>query len=467
MASHIPKTESNRLHDQQANHVVINKMGILPIPKLLFTVSTPIIISMLMQALYNIFDSAFVARIGQDALAAVSLAFPIQMLMISVAVGTGVGINALLSRSLGETNHNTVNLTASNGIILAIISYLVFLIIGLSFSHTYYSLQVNDPEIIAYGEQYMFICCTFSFGIFLQVTFERFLQATGKTIFTMITQGTGAIVNIILDAILIFGLFGFPRLEVAGAAIATVIGQTTGMLMSFAFNIFKNKEINLSIKKLKFDFTNVMTIYSVGFPAIIMQSIISIMTLGLNRILISFSITAVSVFGVYYKLQNFIFMPIYGLTTGMIPIVAYNYGAKQKKRILDTVKLSTCISVIIMFIGLIIFQLFPLKLLSLFNASDEMLEMGIPALRIISISFIFAGISLTLSATFQALGNGIYSLFISMVRQLLVILPVSYFFARFLGLKMIWFAFPISEFVALLLGIILLKRISTCCISKL
>ncbi|RDU23302.1 MATE family efflux transporter [Anaerosacchariphilus polymeriproducens] len=436
-----------------------NKMGIFPIPKLLLSVSMPIVLSMLIQALYNIFDSAFVARIGPKALAAVSLTFPIQMLMISVSVGTGIGINALLSRSLGAGNTKAVNLAAGNGIFLNMINYLLFLIIGITCSTIYFKMQVNDPAIISYGKQYMLICTTFSFSIFLQVTFERLLQATGKTIYSMISQGTGAIVNIILDPILIFGLFGFPRLEVTGAAIATLIGQTFGMLMSFLFNITKNKEINLSYKIFKIDISTIFTIYSVGFPAIIMQSLTSLMTLGLNYILLMFSTTAVSVFGIYYKLQNFIFMPIYGLTTGMIPIIAYNYGAQNKKRILDTLKLSTYISVGIMSFGLIFFQLIPSKLLSIFNASSKMLNIGIPALRIISLSFIFAGICLTISASFQALGNGLYSLLVSIVRQILFLLPASFLFASFLGLESLWFAFPISEIAALIFAMYLFKRI--------
>lgn len=436
-----------------------NKMGIMPIPKLLISMSLPMVLSMLVQALYNIVDSVFVAQISEDALTAVSLAFPIQNLMIAVAAGTGVGINALLSKSLGEGNHNRANAIAENGIFLAILSYFVFAILGLFGSRLFFTTQTTNPQIIEYGTQYMSIITIASFGLFAQITFERLLQSTGKTIFNMITQGTGAIINIILDPILIFGWFGFPKLEVMGAAIATVTGQIIAVLLAIFFNYKYNKEITINIKKFKPCIKTIQNIYKIGVPSIIMQSIGSVTTFGMNKILLMFSSTAAAVFGVYFKLQSFVFMPVFGLTNGMIPIVAYNYGAKDRKRIIQTIKLSICIAVSIMIIGLVVFQIMPGTMLSLFDASDTMLEIGIPALQTISLSFVFAGFSIVSSSVFQALGNGVFSLLVSVARQLVVILPVAFAFAKLFGLDMVWWAYPIAEVVSLVLCIFFLKRI--------
>lgn len=436
-----------------------NKMGVMPVPKLLVTMSLPIILSMLVQALYNIVDSIFVAQINENALTAVSLTFPIQNLMIAISAGTGVGINALLSRNLGEQKFEDANLAARNGIFLGFISSIVMALIGIFGSRAFFLFQTKDAQIVNYGTQYMMIITIFSAGIFMQITFERLLQATGRTFYTMITQGLGAIINIILDPIFIFGLFGFPRMEVAGAALATVTGQLVAVCLSLYFNIRKNPEISINMKNFRPNKRVIRTIYQVGIPSIIMQSIGSIMVFGMNKILLIFSSTAAAVFGVYFKLQSFIFMPIFGLNNGMIPIVAYNYGAKHKHRILSTIKLSIVISVSIMCIGLFIFQLFPGQLLSFFDASEHMMEIGIPALRIISLSFIFAGYCIIVGSVFQALGNGMYSLVISFARQLLVILPVAYVFAMMYGLHMVWWSFPIAEIVSMIMSTLLFRRI--------
>ena len=436
-----------------------NKMGVMPIPKLLISMSLPMIMSMLVQALYNVVDSMFVAQLNENALTAVSLAFPIQNLMIAVAAGTGVGINALLSKSLGEKKFETANTIAKNGILLGILSSLVFAILGLLGSRLFFEIQTKDAQIIEYGTQYMSVITIVSFGIFLQITFERLLQSTGKTIFNMITQGMGAIINIILDPILIFGWFGLPAMGVTGAAVATVIGQIFAALLGLFFNYKFNKEIHVNFKGFKPCKETIGNIYKIGVPSIIMQSIGSLTTFGINNILLMFSSTAATVFGVYFKLQSFVFMPVFGLTNGMIPIVAYNYGAQNKKRIYQTIKLSAIIAVGIMLVGLTIFQLFPQTLLGLFEASDHMLEIGVPALRTISLSFVFAGFGIVSSCVFQALGNGVYSMFISLTRQIVVILPVAFIFANLFGLNMVWFAYPIAEVVSVFMCIFMLRRI--------
>ena len=436
-----------------------NKMGTMPVGKLLMNMSLPIIISMIVQAMYNLIDSIFVAQINENALTAVSLAFPIQCLMIAVATGTGVGINALLSRSLGEQNIDTANKTAVNGIFIVAVSYIFFAVFGLFFCNLFFKTQSADIEIIQNGNHYISISCVMAIGLFMQVTFERLLQATGKTFYTMITQGTGAIINIILDPILIFGLFGAPNLGIAGAAIATVIGQFISAILALYFNFTKNHEIQISFKNFKPDFHIIKTIYQVGIPSIIMQSIGSVMTYGMNKILMGFSGTAVSVFGVYFKLQSFIFMPIFGLNNGFIPIVAYNYGARNKKRITDVTKIAIAIAVSIMLFGLAIFQLFPDKLLLLFNASDDMIQIGKIALRTISLSFIFAGFCIIVGSVFQALGNGMYSLIISFARQIIIILPAAYILSNTIGLNGVWFAIPLAEIGSVALTILFFKRI--------
>ncbi|MGO1819405.1 MAG: MATE family efflux transporter [Senegalia sp. (in: firmicutes)] len=436
-----------------------NKMGVMPIRKLLINMSVPIMISMLIQALYNVVDSIFVARINEDALTAVSLAFPIQNLMIAVAVGTGVGINALLSRSLGSKNFKEANSVAENGVLLAFFSYSIFLLFGLLFSETYFTSQTNDPQIIKYGSTYLKIISIASIGLFIQITFERLLQSTGKTFYTMITQGTGAIINIILDPIFIFGLFGLPKMGVAGAAVATIIGQIVAAVLGIYFNIKLNKEVSLDIRKFRPEFRIIKKIYSIGIPSIMMISLTSITTYGINNILIKFSSTATAVFGVYYKLQSFVFMPVFGLNNGMIPIIAYNYGAKNKERLIKTIKLSILYAVVVMFIGLIVIQLLPAQLLSLFSASKEMIKIGLPALRIISLSYILAGFNIVSSSVYQAFGNGILSLIGEVLRQLVILLPAAYILSLFGDVNLIWWSYPIAEILALILNVVFLRLI--------
>ena len=426
---------------------------------LIISMSLPMIISMLVQALYNIVDSVFVSMINQAALTAVSMAFPIQNLLIAVSAGTCVGVNALLSRSLGEKNSKAANLAAANGLFLAFLSFLAFAVFGLFGSRLFFESQTNNPVIIEYGVQYLQIVCIFCFGLFGEMMFERILQSTGQTFYCMITQGTGAIINIILDPILIFGLFGVPKMGIQGAAAATVFGQIVAMFLALILNHTKNKEVRINFRSFTPNWRTISIIYQVGVPSIIMQSISSVMTFGMNKILIGFSETAVAVFGVYFKLQSFIFMPIFGLNNGMIPIVAYNYGARSKKRIMETVWLSIGIAVGIMLIGLMVFHLMTPQLLMLFQADEEMLAIGVPALRIISLSFLFAGYCIIVGSVFQALGNGVYSLIISVARQLVCILPLAWFFARTFGLHAVWLSLPLAEITSVVLSSILFRKI--------
>ena len=436
-----------------------NKMGTMPINKLLISMSLPMMISMLVQALYNVVDSIFVSQISENALTAVSLAFPVQNFMIAVGVGTGVGINALLSRSLGEKKFEQANKVANNGVFLAVLSYIAFLILGIIFSRRFFQWQTDIKDIVDGGYSYLIIVTTCSFGMYGQIVFEKLMQSTGKTIFSMTTQLTGAIVNIVLDPILIFGLFGFPKLGISGAAIATVIGQICGMSLGIYLNTTKNKEIKVEVKNFRPSLRTIKEIYAVGIPSIIMASIGSVMTFGLNKILLVFSSTATAVFGVYFKLQSFIFMPVFGINNGMVPIIAYNYGARNKDRLMKTVKISIMYGISIMLIGLVIFQVFPKELLSLFNASDKMISIGVPALRTISISFLFAGYCIVVSSMFQALGNGVMSMIVSLVRQLIVLLPVAYLLSKSGNLNMVWWAYPIAEIASVCLSVIGFKYV--------
>ncbi len=443
-----------------------NKMGVMPVNKLLLTMSVPMMLSMLVQALYNIVDSIFVARISEDALTAVSLAFPLQSLMFSLAGGTCVGLNAVLSKSLGEKDYEKVNKSAVNAIFLMVLSFLVFFLIGVFVVKPFYLGQTTDPEIVTYGIQYLSIVTMCSFGIFMQFVFDKLLQSTGNTFYTMITQLIGAITNIVLDPILIFGLLGMPKLGVVGAAVATVTGQIIAAIAAIIFNITKNKEVQISFKKFRPDVEIIKDIYKVGIPSIIMQSIGSIMTYGMNQILITFSTTATAVFGVYFKLQSFIFMPIFGLNNGMVPIVAYNYGAQKRKRLLKTVKLCVAYAVGIMMVGLLVFQLIPDKLFLLFDASEQMLEMGVPALRIISIHFPIAGVCIICGTLFQALGNAVYSMINSICRQIVVLLPAAYLLAQLGNVNYVWWSLPIAELMSLTLTVIFLIKINKDIISK-
>lgn len=436
-----------------------NKMGIMPVGKLLMSMSIPMMISMLVQALYNVVDSYFVAQISQDALNAVGLAFPIQNLMIAVSVGTGVGVNALLSRSLGEKNYETANATAGNGLLLAFLSGLVFIIIGQTVPRAFYLAQTDISGIVEQGSVYLSICCTWSMGLFMEIMFERLLQSTGNTVLTMLTQGIGAVTNIILDPILIFGLGPFPKMGVAGAAVATVTGQIVGAVLGLIINFRFNKELDLKLSYLKPRGNIIKRIYAVGVPTMVMNSIGSVMVFGLNKILISFTDAATAVFSIYYKLQSFIFMPVFGLNNGMVPIIAYNYGAQKADRILQTMKLASATATVIMLIGLGVAELFPAWLLGIFNASEEMLTIGVPALRIICTCFVFAGFGIVAGSVFQALGHGMLSMTVSIVRQLVVLLPVAWLLSLTGRLELVWLAFPLSELFSVVLCVFFTRRI--------
>ena len=427
-------------------------MGVMPVNRLLLTMSLPMMISMLVQALYNVVDSVFVSYISEDALAAVGLAFPAQNLMISVAVGTGVGINALLSKSLGEKNFETANQAAVNGVFLAFCSWAIFAVLGGLFSRTFMTLQTQVDSIISYGTTYLSIVSVVCVGMMFQICFERLLQSTGKTIFTMISQATGAVINLILDPLLIFGLGPFPEMGIAGAAWATVLGQIVGALLGLYCNLRLNPEISLNFRGFRPSGAIIRKIYAVGVPSIIMSSIGSVMTFGMNKILGAFNSTAVAVFSAYFKLESFIFMPVFGLNNGIVPIIAYNYGARKPDRIRAAAKLGFLYGAAIMAVGVLLFWLIPGRLLGIFNASDYMLEIGIPALRLISLSFLPAAFGIVTSSVCQALGHGVLSLIVSVLRQLVLILPVSWLLGHFVGLSAVWAAFPFAEVFSFLLS---------------
>ena len=437
-----------------------NKMGTMPINRLLISMSLPMMISMLVQALYNVVDSIFVSRINENALTAVSLAFPIQTLMIAVAGGTCVGINAVLSKALGEKAQERADNTASNGIVLMAVSYLAFLLIGLLATRAFYLSQTSDPEIVEFGVQYLSIVCCCALGLFAQFVFERLLQSTGRTFYIMITQGTGAIINIILDPIFIFGLFGMPRMGVAGAAVATVTGQTIAGTIALIINFRKNEDIHIRMKGFRLEREIVGQIYKIGVPSMIMQAIGSVMTYGMNLILISFTPTATAVFGVYFKLQSFIFMPVFGLNNGLVPILAYNYGAGRRDRFIQALKCGILYAVSIMAVGVVIFQTIPAVLLGFFEASGEMLRIGVPALRIICLSFLPAGFGIVCGTAFKALGNAVYSMLVSIARQLVVLLPAAFLLSLLGEVTYVWWAFPIAEIMSLTMTVIFLIRVN-------
>ena len=434
-----------------------NKMGVMPINRLLLTMSGPMMISMLIQALYNVVDSMFVSYISEAALTAVSLAYPVQNLMIAVATGTGVGVNALLSRNLGEKNFAVANRTAGNAIFLGLVSSAVFMVLGI-FSRLYFAVQVTDPEIISLGHDYLFLIMLLSVGCFGQVMLSRLLQSTGKTFYSMVIQVVGAVLNIILDPLLIFGLGPFPALGVKGAAIATVISQLAGTAMGVWYNLKKNEEITITREDMRPSGPIISRIYSVGVPSILLQTVASVLIFGLNQILVSFTETATAVYGVFFKLQGFAFLPIIGMNNGMVPIIAYNYGARKPDRIMQVIKLAMTYALCIMIVAVLVFQFLPDKLLGIFQASDEMLAIGIPALRTLSWSFLFGGITIVLSSVFQALGRGIQSMLISIFRQLLIVLPLAFLLSRTGNLNLVWWAFPVSDVLALIFAAYLLNR---------
>lgn len=437
-----------------------NKMGIMPVGKLLVNMAGPMIISMLVQALYNVVDSVFVAQLNEDALTALSVAFPMQNFMIAVGSGIGVGINAMISRSLGERRQEAANQYVMQGLLLAGIGYLMFLLIGLFAVEPFVAAQASGIERIhEYGVIYLSICCTCSFGFFMQITFERILQATGRTMFTMVTQCVGAVANIILDPILIFGLLGFPAMGVAGAAVATVIGQTMAGVLALFMNLKCNPDIQMHIKLMRPNGECLKQILYIGIPSVLMVTISSVMTFCMNKILIGFTATAVAFFGVYFKLQSFVFMPIFGLNNGLVPIVSYNYGARKRPRMERAIRLAYIASECIMIVGFLAFQIVPDKLLLLFDASESMLQIGIPAMRIISISFLCAGISIVSLSISQALGRGMYSLTVSFCRQIIVLIPAAFLLSQLDSLVLVWWAFPIAEVVSITLALLFVRRI--------
>ena len=439
-----------------------NKMGVMPVGRLILNMSLPMILSMLVQALYNIVDSVYVSRVSEAALTAVSLSFPAQNLMIGLATGTGVGVNALLSRALGAKDSDRANRVAENGVFLALMGYAVFLIFGLFASRAFIAAQTSQPEIIQYGEDYLSVVCCLSFGLFGQVMFERLMQATGRTIYTMYTQGVGAIINIILDPIFIFN-FG---MGVKGAAIATVIGQIVAFILAAVINHHKNHDVKLKLREFRPSGEIIGHIYSIGFPSVIMMAIGSVMTFLMNKILILYTTgkeTSATVFGVYFKLNSFVFMPVFGLNNGVIPIIGYNYGARNRLRMLQTVKYALLFAFGFMLVGTVIFLAFPNVLLNLFDATEMMLVIGVPALRIIASTFIVAGVCIALGSVFQALGYGIYSMLVSLARQLLVLLPAAWILAQ-LGQSvgndnLVWLSFPIAELVSLAVTLLLFGRL--------
>lgn len=438
-------------------------LGEMPMKQLVPKISVPIMISMLVQALYNVVDSIFVAKYDPNALAAVSLAFPIQTLMIALSTGLGVGINSLISRRLGEHNHKAAENAASAGIVLEACGFLLFAVFGLFFSRTFFTWFTPDTTLIDLGEQYLFVVSVFSFALFQSICFERMLQSTGNTVFSMVMQLSGAITNIILDPIMIFGLLGCPAMGITGAAVATVVGQVVSMTVGFIANQTKNKELKLSVKEFKVNGQSVREILSVGFPSVIMQAINSLLTVFMNMILIGYGSVAVSVLGVYFKLQSFVFMPVFGLGNGMVAIIGYNYGARQRNRIYDGVKVSLTYATVIMAIGTILFWAFPEFLMGLFEtsgeAASELTTIGVPALRTISLSFIMAAVGITLSNVFQAIGKGTYSLLMSLMRQLIVLLPAAWLLSNLGGLSAIWWSFPIAEVVSLCLCLHLYRKV--------
>ena len=441
-----------------------NKMGYMPENKLLLSMSIPMMLSMLIQALYNIVDGLFVAGIApeQYELTAVNLAFPAQNLMIAVSVGAGVGINALVSRNLGIGNKEKANKIAGQGAFIAIVSYILFAVLGTMFARPYFELMTTDiadptvrATVIDMGTSYLTICFIASFGLFCQVVHEKFMQSTGKTTLSMAIQTVGAIINIILDPILIYGWFGMPALGIDGAAYATVIGQIASAITGIVLQKYKNKEVILKLENIKPDTKIIGEIFKIGLPSILMNSIGSFMTASFNKIIMSLNEYAVNVFGIYFKLQSFIFMPVFGFNNGMISIVSYNYGARKKKRMLRTIKLGLIYAVSFMIFGFVLFQIFPNTLLSMFNLSEEAVStVGIPALRTISISFIFAGFSIICSAVFQSFGYSIFSMFISIGRQLVTLLPVAYLLSLTGDVNNVWWAYPIAEFVCVILSVI-------------
>ncbi len=436
-----------------------NKMGVMPIGKLLFNMALPMIISMIVQALYNVVDSIYVSQVSESAVTALSLAFPVQNMQIGFGLGIAVGVNSLLSKSLGEKNQEAANYAAGNGIFLVIIAVALFMLFGVFGARPYFEMQSTVEETVEGGIAYTSICCVLTLGCFAQMLGERLLQSSGRTVYTMISQSTGAVINIILDPIFIHGWLGLPAMGVAGAAIATVIGQWIAAGMCLFFNLRFNPDVQLGLKYIRPRAQTLKPILAVGIPTLVMNSIGSVMNFGMNQIFQGFQETATGVFGIYYKLQSFFFMPLFGTNNATISIIAYNYGARKPERMTKTLRLALVTGLCFMLFGLTVFQLVPEALLGLFNPSDEFLRMGIKALRIVSIHFPIATVGIMLGASFQALGNGIYSTIVSLCRQLLVLLPAAYLLSLTGNVDNVWWSFPIAEVVSALVTLILYRRL--------
>ena len=445
-----------------------NKMGVMPVGKLLFNMAMPMIAAMLVQAFYNVVDSYFVSRISDDpairesAIAAMSLAFAVQNILIGFAVGIGVGVNALLSKSLGEGNQEKANFAAGNGMTLAFMATGLFMIFGLVGTRPYFAMMSNSPLTVEFGTQYISICCLFSLGVFVEILGERLLQASGRTMYTMVTQGVGAIINIIMDPLLIFGIGPFPAMGIAGAAVATVTGQWVAAILAVIFNLKFNPDVKFALRYFKPRKDVVAPVLTVGVPTVVMHSIGSVMNIGINKILQGFSQygeVPVNVFGIYFKLQSFFFMPLFGMNNATISIVAYNFGARKPDRITKTLKIACSCALIFMLFGVAIFHMVPDVLLGIFDTSPDFLSMGQRALRIISLCFPFAAVCIALGASFQALGDGIYSTIVSLCRQLIVLLPAAYLLSLTGQVNAVWWAFPIAELVSLTTTLICFARI--------
>lgn len=439
-----------------------NKMGTMPVGKLLVNMALPMIISMLVQALYNIVDSVYVSQVSESAVTALGLAFPVQNMQIGFAVGIGVGVNALLSQSLGRKDQETANWAAGQGIFLMMVATAIFMLFGIFGVRPYYEMQSNVAETVEGGIAYTQICCLLTVGVFVQVLCERLLQATGRAMQTMILQGTGAIINIILDPVFIHGWWGMPKMGIAGAAVATVIGQCVGAVLGIYMNVRHNPDIHMHLKYVKPNWKIIQPILTVGIPSVIMNGIGSVMNFGMNQILQGFHETATGVFGIYFKLQSLFFMPLFGINNATISIIAFNYGARKPKRIVHTLKLAAITAVCIMLVGLGIFQLFPEALLGIFNPTEDFMSIGVKALRILSLPFPVAAVCVTLSASFQALGNGSYSTIVSLCRQLVVLLPVAYLLSLTGDVGNVWWSFPIAEVVSALVTALLFARLYRC-----
>jgi len=439
--------------------IELNKMGTMPIGKLMMSMSLPAMFSMIISALYNIVDSIFVGMIGESALTAVTLIFPVQMLLIAVGVGTGIGLNSVISRRLGERNFKEASMAADHGLLISLLSWILFAVFGLFFSEQYVRAFTDSPEIIADATTFCFIVTVFSLFLLIQINVEKIMQATGNMVMPMVSSLTGAFINIVLNPILILGLLGAPRMGVAGSATASIIGQFIAMSMSLIFLYKKKHEVEINFHGFKINWRVLKNIYSVGLPSIIMQSVGSVMLVGLNAILISYSEAAVAVLGVYFRLQSFIFMPVFGLTQGSLPIFGYNFGAKNKERLIEAFKMALKIALIIMTVGIILFQIFPVPMLKMFSASPEMIHIGVRALRMISSCFVFAAIGIIASTLFQATGHGTLSLYVSLLRQIVLILPLAWLLAHFTGLDFVWLAFPLAELFALAASVIFLRYI--------